>query len=148
MVRSVFIACLIFIPFLATCRSTDIAEKVVWKGEVLADGTPSQPIQLKLHHEYKVKTEGFVNLGKWKQGGEQLANDACYEFNTEGELAKLESLRNTSGISVCDGKYHPDHIYHSETFTAEQDKIHFWVHDFNYDDNSGAFKVQILQVGS
>jgi hypothetical protein len=120
------------------------SDHIVWSGLVLSDGTPTAPVKLELHKEYFIKASGFVNLGKWVQGGEKLANDACFEFNKEKNTAKVESLKNSNDISVCDGDYNPNHIYQSAVFTAKQDRIHFWVHDTTYEDNSGSFKVEIF----
>lgn len=122
------------------------AATVIWSGKVSSDGTPSPPINLKLHQKYQIIVNGFVNLGKWVQNREQLANDACYEFNKEKNLSQIKSFQNSSEISVCDGKYHSDHIYQSEPFIAKENKIHFWVYDTDYDDNSGAFDVQVIEL--
>lgn len=122
------------------------ADKVIWKGEVKSDGTPTEAINLMFNEQYKIKASGFVNLGKWVQQGEKLATDACFEFNKETSLEKVASLQNSNQISICEGKYHPDHIYESLPFTAKQTKIHFWIHDTDYDDNSGAFQVEIIQL--
>lgn len=121
------------------------SEKVVWSGHVSSDGTPSKVISLELGKKYQIKVNGFVNLGKWVQNREELANDACYEFNREKETTNVKTFRNSHDISVCDGKYHPDHKYQSEVFTAKQNKIHFWLFDTNYDDNKGAMDVQVIE---
>lgn len=122
------------------------AENVIWSGTVNSDGIPSELVKLELDKRYQIRVSGFVNLGKWIQNREKLANDACYEYNSEGNLEKLESLRNSLDISVCDGSYHPQHIYQSLPFVTKHNRIHFWVHDFDYDDNHGAFKVEVLQI--
>lgn len=130
--------------FFAHCH----ADKVVWKGDVDADGTPTDAIRLEIRKRHQIKVSGFVNLGKWKQGGKSLANDACYEFSEEGNSpVKAETLKNSHDVTVCsDKKYHPDHIYQSEPFVAKQDRIHFWIYDTLYDDNSGSLQVEITQV--
>lgn len=139
--------CLLFLMSLICFTSGYADENIIWSGDVKSDGTPSSLVTLKLHHQYQIRVKGFVNLGKWIQQGEELASDACYEFNKEKEMSKAESLKNSSGISVCDGHYHPDHIYLSEKFVAKQDRIHFWIHDHYYDDNTGSFQVEILEFG-
>jgi len=124
------------------------AEKVVWSGKVDSNGNPTVPISLVLHHQYQIKVSGIVKLGKWKQGGKLLANDACFEY-VEGEnreMVKVMSLRNSNDISVCEGKFHEGHIYQSLPFKAKQNKIHFWVFDTNYEDNYGAFDVEVTEV--
>lgn len=122
------------------------AEKVIWKGKVPADGTPSELISLDMHKQYSIRVKGYVNLGKWVKGGEKLANDACFEFNKHKEVAKVSSLENSLNISVCDGLYHSDHIYQSQPFIAKKNRMHFWVNDTYYDDNSGEFNVEVIQL--
>lgn len=123
------------------------AEKEVWKGEVNSNGNPTEAIPLQIHKKYQIKASGYVNLGKWIQNHQKLANDACFEFSQEGKVEKVETLKNSNEISVCsDNTYHPDHAYQSEPFTANSDRIHFWVHDTNYEDNSGSFQVQIVEI--
>lgn len=139
-----FLLSLTYLLVFASCQAT---ENILWSGEVKADGTPSSLISLKLHYQYQIRVKGFVNLGKWIQNREELASDACYEFNKETYTAKVESLRNSHNISVCDGHYRPDHVYMSQKFVAKQDRIHFWVYDQYYDDNNGAFQVEIIEYG-
>lgn len=122
------------------------AEKIIWNGGVYADGTPTQPIGLTLQQHYRIKVSGYVNLGKWIQNREKLASDACYEFSKEGSRAKASSLRNSSEISICDDDYHSDHVYESKPFIAKENRIHFWVHDTNYEDNTGFFNVQLIEL--
>jgi hypothetical protein len=122
------------------------AEKIIWNGEVNSNGNPTEAIPLQLFKKYQIKASGYVNLGKWIQNHQKLANDACYEFSEEEKTEKLEALKNSNEISICDNKFHPDHVYQSEPFVAEQDRIHFWVYDTRYDDNSGLFKVQIIEI--
>ena len=126
--------------------SAEAAEKVIWSGDLASDGEPSETITLVNNKQYQIKVQGFVNLGKWIQNKEELANDACYEFSPSGKAEKFKSFRNSADISVCDDKYHPDHAYQSEPFTAKQNRIHFWINDTNYDDNSGFLKVQIIEL--
>jgi hypothetical protein len=118
--------------------------ELIWSGTVNSNGNPSAPIELNLEENYLIEVSGFVNLGKWIQNGEKLANDACFEFNEEKETAKIATMRNSLNISVCNGTYHPDHVY-SAKFKAEQGKIHFWVSDNYYNDNSGSFSVKIYR---
>lgn len=49
-------------------------------------------------------------------------------------------------FTVCDNRYHPNHIYQSEPFTAKCDRMHFWVNDTYYEDNSGAFHVEVVEL--
>lgn len=120
------------------------ADEVIWSGEVKSDGTPTQPISLVLREEYVIKASGFINLGKWIQASEKLANDACFEFNKEKQVEKIACLKNSQNISVCDGTYRTDHVYQSQPFVAKQNRIHFWVYDTDYDDNRGSFQVEII----
>lgn len=125
------------------------AERVFWSGKVDANGKPTDSIKLELGKEYSLKVTGEVNLGKWWQQKKPLANDACYEFSDATEppvRTKFTTFKNSLNIQVCDGKYHPDHIYQSAPFFAVQTGIHFWIYDTNYEDNSGALDVQIIQV--
>lgn len=122
------------------------AETVIWKGEVSSDGTPTQAIPLQLHKKYQIRVSGFVNLGKWIQSGEKLANDACYEFNKETMTTKIVSFKNSNNISVCGENYHFDHVYQSNPFIAKQNKIHFWIYDTNYEDNSGSFQIEVVAI--
>lgn len=126
------------------CVGSSYADEVIWKGDVKSDGSATIAIPLVLHEQYQIKANQYVNLGKWIQGGEELANDACYQFNKEKFISKVETLKNSQNISVCDGSYHPDHLYQSEPFVAKQNRIHFWVYDTNYEDNAGAFHVEII----
>jgi len=137
---------LFFCGLLSLYIGNSYADKVIWSGEVKSDGTPTTAIPLNLRENYKIKVSQFVNLGKWVQKGEKLANDACYEFNKEKPQDKVEFLKNSQNISVCDGTYHPDHIYESTPFAAKQNRLHFWVYDTDYDDNNGAFRVEIIHL--
>lgn len=123
------------------------AENVIWDGQVNADGSPTLAIELILDQPYQIRARGIINLGKWWQNSQPLANDACYEFNTPEKPTQLTTLKNSLSISVCDGKYHGDHTYLSLPFVAKQNKIHFWIDDTDYSDNSGSFQVQIIQLG-
>lgn len=136
-----FLLCMTFV-----CSSVSSAEKIIWQGEVSSDGEPTDSIALVNRKKYQIKVKGFVNLGKWIQGTEKLANDACYEFGLTDKKRKWEAFKNSGDISVCDNSYHPDHTYQSEPFTAEQDRIHFWINDTYYGDNSGAFQVQVIEL--
>lgn len=122
------------------------ADEVVWTGNVNSDGTPSEAVRLNLKDTYQIKVSGFINLGKWVQQREKLANDACYEFNPEAATEQIISIKNSLDIAVCDGKYHPDHVYISKPFIAQQNRVHFWIFDQDYDDNHGELKVEIIQV--
>lgn len=127
-----------------TCTGSLIADEVVWQGTISSDGSPSKAVPLKIKETYQIKVSGFINLGKWVQAGQKLANDACYEFSTEGSKEHVSAFENSIDVSVCDGKYHPDHVYTSEPFVAKQNRVHFWVNDTDYDDNSGDYQVEII----
>lgn len=122
------------------------ASDVVFEGKVHSDGTPSKTVSLDLLQKYQIRVSGFVNLGKWVKNREKLANDANYEFNQEGSTEKIASFKNSLDIPIGDGKYHADHVYQSEPFSPKQNKIHFWVYDTDYDDNSGEFNVEVLKI--
>ena len=128
------------------CLGNAYAEEVIWSGEVQADGSPTAPIPLVLHQSYQIKAWGTINLGKWVQNGEELADDACYEFGKKTPPAKLKILHNSQNISLDDEVYHPDHIYKSAPFKAAQNRIHFWVSDTDYDDNKGSLHVEIFHL--
>lgn len=132
--------------FFMLCTISLHAAENIWSGSLHSDGAPSATIPLQLNEKYQIKVSGFVNLGKWVQNREKLANDACFEFNNEGEVEKIQSFRNSNDISVCDGKYRTDHVYTSEPFIAKQNKIHFWVYDTDYHDNTGEFKIDVLRI--
>jgi hypothetical protein len=139
---------LLFSTFAIGIAAFGFTEKIIWLGDVLADGTPTKPISLILYHQYQIRVSGCVNLGKWIQNREKLGSDACYEFANNKAIEKTISLKNSLDISVCEGEYHSNHHYQSKPFKAAQNKIHFWVHDIDYSDNSGAFKVQIVDLES
>lgn len=120
------------------------ADRVIWDGQVSAKGEPSPIVHLKEGEKYKIRVKGEVNLGKWRQQGEALAEDACYEYNSKVAPKRLETFKNSMNIDVCQGLFHVDHIYESDYFLAVQSGIHFWVHDSNYDDNSGSFRVEVI----
>lgn len=129
------------------CFAASYADEVIWKGKVNSDGTPTELIKLKMHESYQIKASQYINLGKWIQASQKLANDACFEFSENpGKLPpeKLESLRNSQDISICNGNFQSNHVYLSKPFVAKQNRIFFWVHDTDYDDNSGDFEVEII----
>lgn len=139
-----FLCCVFF----SLCICNAYADEVIWKGVVDSNGTPTDTIPLKLREQYQIRVGKYTNLGKWIQANEQLANDACYEFSFEfsGKFPpkKFESFKNSHNISVCDGTFHIDHVYQSEPFVAEQNRIFFWIYDTNYDDNSGVLEVEVI----
>lgn len=137
--RALFLSGVLFL-----CIDSVCADQVIWSGEVKSDGTPTNSIPLTLRERYQIQVSKVINVGKWIQAREQLANDACFEFNKEKFTEKVESFKNSQNISVCDGAYHPDHVYRSDPFEAKQNRLHFWVYDTNYDDNHGAFHVEVI----
>ena len=138
--------CLMFLFCCFLSCYTHAAEKVIWTGEVNADGTPTQAANLTLGEKYIIKVSGFVNLGKWWQNRQALADDASYEFNAPDGPTKLQTFQNSLNIPT-DGEFHTDHIYRSAPFIAEENKVHFWIKDSDYSDNTGALKVEIIRVG-
>lgn len=134
--------CAFFTPVAAIDAATTI-----WKGDVNADGTPSPIVKLKLGRKYQLLVSGSINLGKWRQQGEALENDACFEFGkNEIPSSHIETFKNSLNVSVCDGEYHPNHVYQSPPFLAAQNGIHFWIYDTNYEDNSGALQVEVIEL--
>lgn len=124
------------------------AENIIWSGEVSSDGSPTKAVDLKINTKYQLRVSGALNLGKFFQQDTPLADDACYEFisKTDKPTSPLKNFKNSLDIFVCDGKYHSDHIYTSKPFVAKQGKIHFWIDDFDYSDNTGSLQVDIIQL--
>ena len=139
MIARTLLSCSMF----CLCIGAAYADEVIWRGKVNADGTPTTSIPLELHERYQIKVSESINLGKWNQDGEKLANDAFYMFDKSKSVEKIESLKNSQDVPFDQGTYHPDHVYQSEPFVAKQNRIHFWVSDTNYDDNNGNFHVEI-----
>lgn len=128
-----------------------IANQVVWKGKVQSDGNPTPTVKLIIGQRYKLKVSNTMNLGKWRTNKQPLANDACYEFfanssDQELEPTKVNSIKNSLNIALCNDKYNPDHIYESNPFLAAQSGIHFWIDDTYYEDNTGALDLEVIQV--
>lgn len=123
------------------------ADKVVWTGYVEAKGTLTPVIKLSLGTTYQLRVNGTMNLGNWVIKGQPLLNDACYEFSDQINNP-LKSFKNSLNISVCDGKYHEDHVYISHSFLAAQSGIHFWIDDLDYTDNSGNLQVELIEVSN
>ena len=122
------------------------ADMTVWKGKVDSDGTPTPTVKLLLGKRYQIKASGTMNLGKFRQAGLPLADDACFEFNDKVTPKITHGLQNSIGISVCDGHYHPDHRYQSIPFKAIQSGVHFWIYDTDYNDNHGNLEVEVIQL--
>lgn len=132
--------------FVCFCLCNSFADEVIWRGKIHSNGTPSEQITLIIHQKYQIKASGYINLGKWMQANEKLANDPCFEFNEKFVPEKLESLKNSQNVPICTGTYQPDHSYLSDPFTAKQNRMFFWVFDTDYDDNSGAFDVEVIHL--
>lgn len=131
--------------------SFSFADNVIWSGKINSNGTPTESVKLSLGKMYKVKVSGTMNLGKWRTDKQPLVNDSCYEFfadpgHQKGNPIKIDTFKNSLNVSVCDGKYHADNVYESEPFFAAQSGIHFWIYDTDYENNTGALDVQIIQV--
>jgi hypothetical protein len=126
-------------------------DSLVWQGKVNSDGTPTPSVKLSLGKKYKIQVSGKINLGKWRSGGKPLENDACFEFiahsdDKDNQKKKLETIKNSLNINVCNGTYRQDHIYESPVFMAAQSGIHFWVYDTDYEDNSGELELKVINV--
>lgn len=122
------------------------SQVVVWSGDVSADGTPTQAIDLKLDKKYQIIAKGTINLGKWVEAGKALGEDASYEYNAPSSPTVADNLRNSINIPLENKNFNPQHIYKSLPFVAKQSKIHFWVHDLDYSDNKGSFTVELVQL--
>ncbi len=122
------------------------ANSVVWRGEANANGNPTTNVPLIIGKKYQIRVSGTINLGKWWQDGKPLIEDACYEYNEKVTPFKLDSIQNSLKVSLVNDKFNSNHVYESNPFTATQNRIHFWVHDTSYDDNTGSFLVEILDV--
>ena len=132
--------------FMFLCMGSCFGETIVWSGEVQADGAPSPIVALEIGKRYQIRASGTMDLGRWWQQGKPLKNDACYGYNDVVGPEPIESLKDSINIGVSDGKYHPDHVYHSEPFIAQESGVHFWIHDINYNDNKGSLTVEVLQL--
>lgn len=123
------------------------ADTIAWSGTILADGSPTPAIKLNIGSTYRIKVSGTVNLGKWWIQGQSLGSDPCYEFSTNVlPPTRHETFKNSMHLSICDGTYHPDHIYESTPFVAVQDRLHFWIYDSTYEDNTGSFDAQVIEI--
>lgn len=128
-----------------------VADTSVWHGKVSSDGTPTPSIKLVLGQKYKVRVSGKMNLGKWRTNRQPLENDACFEFFAdpayqEHPPKKIDTLKNSLNLNMCDGKYRVDHVYESPPFLAAQSGIHFWIYDTDYEDNSGEFDLEVFLI--
>ncbi|QLH37386.1 MAG: hypothetical protein HWD61_15605 [Parachlamydiaceae bacterium] len=143
MYKQIFLCAFSFSMLLA---SASFAEHVVWEGQLAADGTPSPVVDLKLNKTYEIVVSGSVNLGKWVEAGKPLAQDASYEYNAPSGPTKAKTFRNSSDIPLNDSAFNPTHVYRSEPFVAKQNKIHFWIQDADYSDNTGNLTVKVQQL--
>lgn len=125
---------------------TSTAPIRVWKGQLSSDGTTSPTIKLIFGQKYQIKVSGTMVFGIWSKNNKELHDDACYEFNANDIPVLLPAFKNSLEISVCDGKYHPNHEYQSEPFIANKNEIRFWVFDTDYRDNSGELFVEVFQI--
>ena len=132
--------------FFALFTTCSFAKEVIWNGQVPSDGTPTGAIDLTLHKKYQFIVSGTMNLGKWVQAGQPLSDDAGFEFNSSLGPKRLNTFRNSSDIPLDNTTFHPDHIYKSIPFTAMQNKIHFWIEDEDYSDNTGSLNIQLVQL--
>lgn len=138
---------LFLIPLCLGIQNFSLADNVVWSGTVNSDGNPTKAIPLETGKQYQIKGSGVVKLGNWKKNGEELSSDPCFLFGSDPEsVTKTNALRNSAEIEICDGKYRLNHVYTSFPFTATQERIHFWIHDSIYNDNTGTFAVEIVEI--
>jgi hypothetical protein len=132
---------------LLICSSmTCVADTIIWKGDVDALGTPTPMVKLVLGKKYQIKVSGTLSLGNWFKNGSKVKNDACYEFNESSQPHLVSCFKNSLSQTVCDGKFHANHIYTSNQFIAAQSAVHFWIYDTNYEDNSGSLSVELYQI--
>lgn len=142
----------ILLFFSTFCGAATFAnEALVWKGSVSSDGNASASIPLEIGATYQISVSGTINLGKWRQNGQPLGEDAYFSFEISNPsdltgVSKSDNFKNSMLIAVGGEKYNPSHVYVSQPFKATENRIHFWVYDTNYDDNSGAFSVQIFKL--
>ena len=137
----------LFFAFVLLPLAAFAATTVVWQGEVSSEGTPSPVVRLKLGHKYQLQVSGTINLGKWRRHGEALEDDACFEFGADNSSpSAIFTFKNSMNVSVCDGRFHPSHVYQSLPFLAAQNGIHFWIHDEDYENNSGSFQVELIEL--
>jgi hypothetical protein len=119
-------------------------DKQIWSGQVNATGQPTEPIQLVKGFTYYFTVKGTINSGT--VNGKSLLNDACFEYNSQGIPVDVGTLRNNLDITVCDNKYHTDHIYCSGKFESKGQAINFWIFDTDYSGNSGSLLLNIYTV--
>ncbi|MDP1836781.1 MAG: CFI-box-CTERM domain-containing protein [Chlamydiales bacterium] len=126
------------------------ADELFWSGLVGSDGTPVE-VKLNKGDTYVIEAKKTISEGIWVENKKPFANDACYEFNAmvdaDGPKA-LPIFKSSAPIGVCDGKYHDDHVYKSETFVADDSPLKLWVFDTDYRDNTGNFEASIYKVAS
>ncbi len=146
MLRNFQLILLLGLFFCLKCHADTDTGTVIWSGTINADGTPSPVVQLELGQRYQLKVSGSMNLGNWYQNHQPLRNDACYQFNDAVTPTKLTATKNSMSLSVCDGKYHADHVYVSKPFLAYQSGIHCWIDDTDYSNNSGTLQLQVIKL--
>ena len=133
--------------FLSTLASYGaLADTLVWSGNVSSQGNSTQSIPMKSGERYYLSVKGSTYFGKWSENGAGLHNDACYEFRAKGYVDPLPVFSTNLNISVCDGRYRPDHVYFSEPFLSSGEPVRFWIIDTDHSDNSGHLFVELYRV--
>jgi len=124
-----------------------LAQQLVWSGPVDSNGQPVSTINLEPTTQYVIRAVGQVYFGRWRENGEDLLNDACYEFNAKGFPDPLPVLENNRGIPICTGGYEPSHAYRSNPFNSLLGgPLTFRIFDTDYRDNNGALTVEVYRV--
>jgi len=125
-----------------------VADTLVWSGNVNSKGDSTPSIPMQNGETYYVKVMGSMYYGKWEVNGKGLNNDACYEYTAKGHADPLPVFNTFLNISVCDGRYRPDHVYFSVPFISGGEPASFWNFDTDYRDNSGRLFVELYHVDS
>ena len=132
------------LAMLVVAPSSELAQQVVWQGDVSSNGSTTQALTLRQGVTYSIVVSGDVYFGRWSQNGRSLLNDACYEFNAKGAPDPLPVFKNNLNIPVCDGNYRSDHVYRSAPFAGGGQLLTFSIFDTDYRDNGGALSVQVI----
>lgn len=133
---------------LLLAESTASAQNMIWSGWVNSRGAQTNGPVLAGNQRYVIRVSGSVYFGRWWRNGRPLNDDACYEYTAKGAPDPLPVFRNSYGVPVCDGQYRASHVYQSAAFLGRNAPISFSIFDTDYRDNSGAMRIEILDVGS
>lgn len=120
---------------------------LVWQGSVSPKGNRTPTLRLDKKSRYYIEVSRNVYFGRWQKNPRMsLVNDACYEFKARGHSVALPVFKNSLNVSVCHGKYHPNHIYRSALFSGNDKGIKFWIFDTDYRDNIGGLWVKVFRI--